>query len=125
MSRTLASAVSHSCCARAVQAQSTLEAIHVQGFFAKHLRQSAGGQTAGQLHFPQAVLGVAEALTEIRVEWVAGADVGNAPPIADDLYRRGQPSETYLAVQLRQWTPQQVPKGTRGHRARCPGRNAQ
>ena len=88
-----------------VQPYSTLEAVYIQRVFAKDFGQSAGGQPAGQLHLPQAVLGVTEALAEVGVEWVAGADVGNAPPIADDLHRGGQALEADLAVQLGQWPP--------------------
>ena len=84
----------------AMQAESALEAIDVERILAEDLGQPPGGHAAGQLHLPQAILGVAEALAEVRVQRVARADVGNAPAVADDLDRPAQARDAQLAVQL-------------------------
>src|SRR5205085_12468944 len=108
-----------------MQANATMEAIHVQRGLAKDFRQPSGSEAARQLHLPEAILGVTEALAEEGVERILRGDVRDAPDVAHDLDRRAEPFQPDLAVQRRQGSPQQIAERSGGERARRSSRNAQ
>jgi len=81
-----------------VESEPAQESIDVESVLAEDFGQSPGRNTAGQLHLPQTILSVAEALAKEGVQWISGTDVWNAPAVANDLYRAAEARDAQLAV---------------------------
>src|ERR1051326_412599 len=102
-----------------------MKAVDIQRRLAEDFGQAASGQSPRQLHLPEPVLRMAEALAEEHVERLVGADVRDAPAIAHDLDDAADAPESNLAIQRGQRSPQQVPERASGQSAGRPRRDAE
>jgi hypothetical protein len=107
-----------------MQAHPAVETIHIECIFAEHFCETSAGEPPRQLHLPQAILGVAKALAEERVQWFARADVRDAPPISNDLDLRSNAFDADFAVEYGQWAPQEIAERARRDSPGGAGRDA-
>ena len=84
----------------AVEADDAAEAIDVEGGGAEEFGEAAVGDAAVELHLPEAVLCVGEALGAVEVGFVLGVDVGDAMLVAENLYCGVKFGEVQLAFVL-------------------------
>ena len=93
----------------AVEADDAAEAIDVEGGCAEEFGEAAVGDAAVELHLPEAVLCVGEALGAVEVGFVLGVDVGDAMLVAQHFYGRIQFGEVKFAFKLRSGTLDEPP----------------
>ncbi len=61
---------------------------------------------AGQVHLPQAVLGMDEPQGDVGILLACGADMGNAVAVTMDVHRGAEAGNGYLALGLRKRGPE-------------------
>ena len=84
----------------AVEADDAAEAVDVEGGGAEEFGEAAVGDAAVELHLPEAVLCVGEALGAVKVGFVLGVDVGDAMLVAENLHFCVQFGKVQLAIVL-------------------------
>ena len=83
-----------------MEADDAAEAVNVEGGGAEEFGEAAVGDAAVELHLPEAVLCVGEALGAVKVGFVLGVDVGDAMLVAENLHFCVQFGKVQLAIVL-------------------------
>src|SRR5262249_23673838 len=95
----------------ALKAHRAREDVAAQGTGAEYFGQTTGGDPPAQLHLPQPILSVHEALRKKEVARGVRVKVRHAPAVANDRHRSFEPGKTHLAFELRQDAPGFAPQG--------------
>ena len=105
----------------AADAERPHQPVDRQPLLPGHLGDLALDRAAVEVHLPEPVLGVDEALGEVEVALGVGLDVGNAPAVAPHPHPALQPADLDRPPLLGQRPPRQPVPGRRRRRGGDPG----